>query len=115
DALAAVARDLDRDVGRGAEPVETETLGVTRQAQGAIADQSGAEQRRGVDVGVLGIAAVDLIAGEAGAHAQVLAAADAVAAFPAGPAEPRNADPVPRPRMLDADAGADHRGDDLVP
>ncbi len=73
--------------------------------QRAIADQAGAEQRRHLLVviaarqreavalvcdGVLGIAAVDVAAGEAGVRAQVLAPAAAVLAHPVGPAQPRH-------------------------
>ena len=35
-------RDLGDEVGRGAEAVEAEPLGVTGEAQGAVPDQAGA-------------------------------------------------------------------------
>ena len=80
DAPALVFRHLADDVRRGAEAVEAEALGVAGQAQRAVADQPGAEQRRRLQVGealgyreaealvgdgVLGVAAVDVVAGEA--------------------------------------------------
>src|SRR5690242_892744 len=96
---------------RGAKAVDAEPqrLSGDRLAghlQRAIANQAGAEQRRrfgiavtfenGEDVarisdGVLGIAAVDLIAGEAWIVAEVLAAGAAVEAGAVGEAEPRHA------------------------
>ena len=126
----SIARHLGDDVRRRAEAVDAEPLGVARHAQAAVADQPGAQQRRrlgvavaagerkavaGVGDRVLGVAAVDLVAGEAGVRAQVLLARPAVAASAAGPAEPGHADPLarareprrPRPR-------ADDVADDLV-
>ena len=95
DAPALVARDLRDDVRRGAEAVEAEPLRVAREPQRAVADQPGAEQRRRLHVGVavrdreaealvgdrvLRVAAVEVVAGEARAVAEVLAARAAVAA-----------------------------------
>src|SRR5690606_10360909 len=109
DLSALMARHLGDDVRRGAEAVDAQTLGVARHAQRAIADQPGAKKRRrlvvrvvavdrkavaGVGDRVLGIAAVDLVAGEARRVAQVLLAGGAVAAAPAGVAEPGDADPL---------------------
>ena len=80
---------------RGAEPVEAQALGVAGHPQRAIADQPAAQQRRRLEVvevvgqvqavprvghGALGVAAVDVAAGEAGPHAQVLAPRQAEAA-----------------------------------
>src|SRR5205807_7112131 len=90
-----VAGDLDDDVGGGAEAVEAEPLRIPGPPQGAVADEPGAEQGRRLQVGTAGgdgqaeapvgdglsgVAAVDLIAGEAGELAEVLAPAEAVAA-----------------------------------
>ena len=49
DPPALPAGDLRDDVRRGAEAVEAEPLGVAGQPQRAVADQAGAEQRRGRD------------------------------------------------------------------
>jgi hypothetical protein len=99
--------DLAEDVGGGAEAVEADPLGLADQAQRSVADQPGAEQRRRLDVlivaedretealvgdGQLGIAAVDVVAGEAAVVTEVLPALPAVAAFAVGPAEPGDAD-----------------------
>ena len=48
-----MARDLDRDVRRGAEAVEAEPAAGADvgAAQRAVADDAGAEQRRGLRVG----------------------------------------------------------------
>src|SRR3954447_5718522 len=113
--------DLADDVGGGAEDVKGEPARVAGHAQGAGADQPGAQQRCGLEVGVagrdieavalvgdgeLGVAPVDVAAGEPRAVAQVLAAAPAVLALAVGPAEPRHADPP---------VGPGDRADDLVP
>src|SRR5581483_4195875 len=113
----------------GAEAVEAEALGVAAEAQCAIADEAGAEQRRGlvvrVAVGqgeavavvgdrVLGVAAVDVAPGEPGLRAEVLAARNAEPAPAARPAEPGHTDAAagielgPRSRLHD-------RRHDLVP
>src|SRR5262249_11960324 len=100
---------LRDDVGGGAETVDPDQPRIAGHAQGSVADEAGAHQRRRLDIAVtlvdrkaialvgdgqLGIAAIDLIAGEASAVAQILAAGAAIFADPAGPAEPRHADPV---------------------
>jgi len=94
-----------------------ELLCVAREAKRPVADQPGAEERRGLDVRVplrdreaearvgdrvLGVAAVEVVAGEARSVAEVLPAAQAVAALAARPAEPRDAD-APAGRLVDAD------------
>ena len=101
---------LDDDVGRGAEAVEPEPLGVAREAERAVADQPGAEERRRLQVVVgvrdrqavalvgdhpLRVAAVEVVAREAGRLAEVLAAREAIAAGAVRPAEPRDAEPAP--------------------
>jgi hypothetical protein len=63
---------------------------------------------------LLGEAAVDRVAREAGAVAGVLAAAGAEPAPPAGPTEPGNAHPLPRAEAHDAAAELQHRPNDLV-
>src|SRR5690606_3063584 len=80
-----------------------------RQPVRPVADEPGAQQRRGLDVavsagdregvagvghGVLGVAAVEGVAGEAGVLAEVLLPAPAVAARPARPPPPRHPHPV---------------------
>src|SRR5439155_643720 len=90
DAPPLVAGNLGDDVRRGSEAVEPEPLAVARQPQRAVADQPGAEQRRELQrrlvvrqpeavarVGDRGlrVAAVQVVAREAGAQAEVLAAA----------------------------------------
>ena len=78
-----MAGDLRHDVGGGAEAVDPDPLGVCRHAIRPMANQAGTEQRRRVGVviflrqpeaeavignHVVGIAAVDRAAGEAGEH-----------------------------------------------
>ena len=93
-------------------------------------DQPGAEQRRRLDIEifirqmedvamvgerVIGIAAVDMVAGEARRAAEVLAPRPAIVAFPAGPAQPRDADPLALGEALDSFAQCRHDADRLVP
>ena len=100
---------LAHDVCRRAEAVETDALPVAGELQRAVADQAGAEQRRRLGVGVargerravalvgddqLRVAAVEVVAREAGAIAEVLTAAPAVAALAVRPSEPGDADGI---------------------
>jgi hypothetical protein len=111
---------LGEDVGGGAKAVQAEAPRAAGHPQRAVADQPGAQQRRGLRVGVagwdleaealvgervLGHAAVDVAAGEARQRAEVLAAGAAVGALAAGPPQPGDADA--------AAIGLDG-GDDLV-
>src|SRR4051812_43370326 len=111
-----MAHHLRHDVGGGAKAVNADQPRVPGHAQRAVTDEAGAHQGRRLDVapagvdrkaialvgdGQLGIAAVDLIAGESRAVAQILAAAAAVSADAACPAEPRHADPVADPETVD--------------
>src|ERR1043165_795758 len=104
--------DLGHDMGSGTETVDTETLRLAGHAQRAVADKAGAQQRGRLDVGialrqgkavcglcrrVFGVAAVDLVAGEARGVAEVLVLRDAVGAGAAGVAEPGNSDAVAGP------------------
>ena len=78
-------RHLRDDMRRRAEAVYAEAFSVARELQRAIADQPGAEQRRRLGVAELsgignssarrrrlfGIAAIDLVAGEARVVAEI--------------------------------------------
>ena len=130
DLAALGAGDLRDDVGRGAEAVEPEPLGpVAGGDQGAVADEAGAEERRGVGGaqagregeavalvghGVLGVAAVEVVAGEACVGAEVLAARPAEAAGAAGPPQPGNADPRAGVEARDVGAEGDDFAHDLM-
>ena len=103
-------RDLADDVRRGAEAVQPEPLARRRRA---AASGSRSARRRGaarpgrriavrdreavalVRDGELGVAAVEVVAREARAVAEVLAAGEAEAALAARPAEPGHADACP--------------------
>src|SRR5262249_47304882 len=106
---ARVCGDLADDVGRSAEAVEAEALGVAAHPERSVADQPRAEEWSDLGVGVairqrqavalvgrgqLRVAAVDLVPGEAGALAEVLAAGPAEPALAARPAEPGDAHAV---------------------
>src|SRR5579872_7330767 len=80
DAAALMPRDLRNDVRRRAESVDAQSPGVSRARQRAVADQSGAQQRRRgcvligfwnrnaitlVGNSEFGVTAVDRVAGEA--------------------------------------------------
>ena len=121
--------DLRDEVRGGAEAVEAERARLRRHRVGAIADEPGAQEgcRVQVVVGirkgeaealvghrVAGITAVAVIAGEDGVVAEVLVARRAVAAMPAGAAQPRDADPLARPQARSARAEGGHAPDHLV-
>ena len=126
---ALVPGDLGHDVGGGAEAPDAEAAGVAGHAQGAQADQAGAQQRGGLGVvvavgqgeavggvgdGELGVAAVQRVAGEARRVAQVLAAGAAVGAGAAGVAEPGDADAPADGERGGAGAAGQHLAHDLV-
>ena len=106
-APALVRGDLADEVGRGAEPVEAEPLRARRtcaapgsrsaRRRAAAPPRSGVGGQRQAEALVgddqLGVAAVAGVAGEERPRAEVLAPG-AVAALAAGPAEPRDPDPV---------------------
>jgi hypothetical protein len=94
-----------------------------------VPDQACAQQRRSLQVGeslgdrkaettvgygVLRIAAVDLVPGESGVLAQVLAPGEAVAALTVGPPKPRHPDPVPHREAACVPADLLHGTDYLV-
>src|SRR4029450_3222862 len=93
-----------------AHPVRAEALGVPRHPQRPVADQTRAQQRRCLEVRVvpgerqaealvgerqIGIAAVALIPGAAGAAPQAPPPRSAVRPRPAAPPEPRDSDAIP--------------------
>src|SRR5215468_6229547 len=124
-----MARHLRDDVGGGAKAVDPDQPRIPRHAQRAVADEPGAHQRRRLDIAVaridckaiafvgdgqFRITAVDLIAGEAGAVAEILAPAAAILANPAGPTEPWHADPVADRETVDRFSLLDDGADDFV-
>src|SRR6185437_8592294 len=130
DVLSAVSRDLHRNVGRGAEAIEPQPLARAGHRESTVADQSGAQQRRRFDVGIIarqpeaiarvrgrvfGVAAVDRVTGEARTVAEVFAPAAAVDARPAGPAEPWHADTVANGQLRHLDPDRLDGADDLMP
>ncbi len=113
----------------GAETVDAEGARFAGEAQRAVADQPGAQQRRGVRVveadgqgeGVRGVgehqpgvAAVARVAVELRRVAQVLAPGGAMKAVAAGGAEPGHADAVAGAEALDAGADRGDAADHLV-
>jgi hypothetical protein len=120
---------LGDDMRRRAEAVYTQRCRVARHPQRAVADQPGAQQRRRLDVGIgavdgktvalvdhrmVGIAAVQRIAGKARRGAQILAPRLAVAALTTGPAQPWDADALAVRVAIDARTSRGHRADHLV-
>ena len=129
DTSALPAGDLADDVRRGPKPEQAEQWWVPGESQRAVPNQAGTQQRSGLQVRVplrhqkavprigqrlLGEAAIDRVAREARAVAEVLAAAAAEAAAAAGPAEPGNAHTLPQAEACDAAAKLQHRTDDLM-
>ena len=129
DALALVDSDLRDDMCGGAEAIKADRLAGARHAVGAVTDEAGAEQRGRFRVAVLlrqveavapvgddivGIAAVDVTAGEMRRVAEILQARKAVAAVAAGPAEPGHADARADGKIAHPIAQGRHAADDLV-
>ena len=87
-----------------------------RSGAASTSDRSAGQREHVARVGdgVLGVAAVALIAGEARLRAEVLGAAPAEAAAPARPAEPGDADAVADRDIAHAVAERLDRADDLV-
>jgi hypothetical protein len=130
DAPALMHGDLADDVGRRAEAIEAEALRVPGEAQRPVPDHPGAEQRRDLLVRMglrkregealvgarqLGVAAVAVVPGEAGAVAEVLPPGQAIAAGAVRPAEPGNADPIALLEALRILSTTHDGADDLVP
>src|SRR5581483_1688128 len=122
---------LDRDMGRAAEAVEPDSCARTDvgAADRAIADYPGAHQRRRrlvaervgnrvsevlADDGILRVAAVVIVAGEARVGAEILAAAPAICARAAGFAQPGHPDARARREARAALAASRDRPDDLM-
>ncbi len=114
---------------RRSEAVDAEPARVARDPIGSIADQPGAEQRRRLEVavalgkckgkpdigdGILGVAAIELIAGEAGLRAEVLASRRAILAMTAGAAEPGHAHAFALALLVDTLPACCDRAHDLV-
>jgi hypothetical protein len=119
----------DEVCGR-AEAVNPDRLGISCQPQRPMADQTGAQPRRHLGIGlctrngkavpgvgnrVLCVTAVQLVAGEAWSVTKVLALRPAVAARPACVAEPGYANALPDTELCDAGAKLGDMSDDLVP
>src|SRR6266436_4495677 len=131
DITSLITRQLEHQVRRGAEAIETEAMSFLRaaEAEGAVSDDAGAEQRSRVFVGEyggqwvgevftnhaeFGVASVDVVAGELGMLAEILGVAPAVGASAVGGGGPGDADSVTS--FQSADVGADRVdcADDLV-
>src|SRR5262249_58419005 len=127
---ALMAQDLGDEVRGGAEAVEADALRVAGETQRPVADQPGAEERGCLGVaergrqrehearighGVLGVAPVALVAGEAGIGTEILRPAAAEAAATAGPAEPGHSDAIADVHPRDAGPGLLDGPPDLVP
>ena len=125
-------RDLRREVGAGAEAVDAQpTTGRQLGAQqGPVADDAGAQQRSCLLVGEavrqsvgeclwhhgeLGVAAVGVPPGVARLLAEVLPTGTAETAYPAGVAQPRDADPVPDREPRRVGPARHHVSHHLVP
>ena len=123
---------LDGKVGAGAKAVQPQapTGPDLAQAQGAAADDAGAEQggclcvsqplgdrvgRALVDHSVLGIPAINVQAGEASIGAQVFAALAAENALSAAPVEPAHTRAIPDAKAGDPCSHSIHHAHDLVP
>ncbi len=130
DLLPLVNRHLGQDVRRRAEAVEAQALHVVAgEPIGAVADQTRAEQRRGLrrvgdarhregvalmGHGVFRVAAIQRVACELRMLAEILLLAPAEAACLVGVTQPGDAHPSAARQLLDVRAGGRHLPHDLV-
>src|SRR5215469_8857528 len=129
DSPPLMASDLRDDVRGSAKSIDAKPWRVSRHAQTAIADEARAHERRGVRViedrwdrkavcgvgnRVLRISAVDVVPGELGVLAEILAAASAVDARAVDPSQPRHADAIARGEGVDAFTRLLDDADDLM-
>ena len=113
----------------GTEAVEADSLRISGQAVGPVADQPCAQEWRRLHVRkavgqreavalvgdrLLREAAVDVVAGEARLGAEVLPPAQAVVAAAAGPGEPRHSEPLSHGKPLRALPQRAYGPDDLM-
>ena len=121
--------DLRHEVPGGAEAVDAKPLGVPGGPERPVADQAGAEQGSGLNVGdlrrqgeavalvrhgVLGVAPVEGVAREPGPVAEILPAGPAVPALTIGPAKPGYPHPIARTETSGPGPGPLDRRHDLV-
>ena len=124
-----MVRHLRDDVSRSAESVNAQPFCIAGFDQRAIANQTGAEQRRSAGVGIklrqretetlvrqheFRVAPVQRIAGEAGLLTKVLATGTAKAAVATRPAQPRNTDARADFKPFRSFAALDDFTDDFV-
>jgi hypothetical protein len=129
DLAPLVPGDLRDDMRGCAKSIKAEPLRVTGQPERAIADETCTKQRRGRDIlerarqretktgirhGEVRVAAIDGIAGEPRTIAQVLTIRSAEFAFPASPAQPRNAHTVTHLKPVHACAEFRNATDNFV-
>ena len=127
--LAPMTRQLYQDVGRRAEAVQADAGGVLHQSIGAVADQTGAQQRCrlqvfisrrqleaviGVGHRVLGEAARYLVARVAGVIAEILSLVIAEPAVATAASQPGYSHPLAGSQACHPRAQAFDGADDLV-
>jgi hypothetical protein len=130
DAASKLHCDLADDVSGRAETVKTEPLALSGKSKRPEADQSGAQERRGLEIRVsgrdreaealvgdrlLGKSAIERIPGEARAVTEILASGATVFAFVAGSPEPRDPDARAGPKPGHPVANFADRSHDLMP
>src|SRR6476661_3237491 len=94
------------------KPVQAQPCGVSRHSQRSIPDETGAEERSRLSItkarwdseavtlvsdGVLGVTAIDLVAGEPRPIAQIFPASATEETLAAGPTQPGDPDPIAFP------------------
>ena len=127
-----IPRHLQRDMRRTAEAIKPDRrIGLDAgPLHRAIADDPGAQQRRGFLIAqplrqavgeilahdrVLGVSAVMILSGEAGVGAEVFVAAPAIDAGAAGLAQPRDSDPLAGLETIRAGTASLNHADHLMP
>jgi hypothetical protein len=121
--------NLDDYMRGRAESVDSQPAGVSRFRKGAISDQTSAEERRGLRIGVgcgdretealvsdreLGVAPIDRVTGKTRLIAEIFAAIAAIQALATGPGKPGDANPTACLESLHPTSQRHHLAHDLV-
>src|ERR1700730_17640886 len=121
--------DLPDQTSSVAKTINSNAMRLTGFTIRAIAEHSGAKQRRNIDIvifgrqtktkscvgnGELGVTAVDVVAGEAGVVAKILSGRSTINGFAIRPAQPRNPDAVTDRKIFDALASLLDAPDNLM-
>jgi hypothetical protein len=129
DLASLEVRDLRNNVGSGAKSVNPETPRIASLPKGAIANQSGTEERSRGDIikgigkavakvsmceGEFGVTPIQRVAGKESVLTEIFSMRSAISALTTGPSQPRNSDAVTELELLNSLAKLLNPTDDFV-